>query len=431
MKRTLDVTRSWFVPALAAFGLLVAYATPALADDDDDVVPGEVAVKLTPGFTIQEFAARYGTPILEAIPATRTYLVRVTVGDEEEFVDILRGDPDVADAEPNFTGRDVNPDPGTQSIFVSSDLDAYVNQAPIDLIRADQANALSTGAGVTVAVIDSGIDVDHPQFAQRLAPGGRSFFGDPTDLADVGDRRDNDGDGLIDEAVGHGTLAAGLVVRVAPDALILPLRVMDSDGFTSTFDMANAVYYGMEQGAQVLNISMGSTRDTFVMFDAITEAQRRGVVVVASAGNEDTSSPVRFPAGYSDLGVVAVAATTLEDRRADFSNFGPHISLSAPGVDLTSTVPGSRYGRASGTSFAAPLVAGGAALMFELDPEAHSAAISARLIRTADRISPLNPGYERFLGRGRLNLFNAVSGQWTAPPAPPRTPSRPPRPIGP
>lgn len=391
-----------------AIGLLWLTPAPVLADDDDEVVPGEVVVKLIPDADPVAFANRYRVTLLDQIPTRRTYLYGVPVGDEEEFVDIIEFDPDVELAQPCFTGRDVNPDAGTQSIFVASTYGQFIDQYAMTQINVNAAQTIARGAGVTVAVLDSGIDAQHPALAPAIAPGGWNFIDDNTDLRDRGDGIDNDGDDLIDEAVGHGTLVAGLIRRVAPESSILPLKVLDSDGFTTTWRMVEAIYYAIDAGVPIINLSMGTTEPTFILYEAMLEARTLGVLIVACTGNEDTSSPLRFPAAHSNLGVIAVSATDRIDRRAEWSNFGEHVSLCAPGVDITSTIPGGGYGRAQGTSFAAPMIAATAALLLSQDNDRTPPLLRLGLFRTAEDITDKNPGYEMFLGAGRLDAGAAL-----------------------
>lgn len=396
---------------LSAIIACLAICASSLADDDDEIVPGQVIVKLVQGAQITEFVERYAqyqVELLESIASRRTFLLGVPEGDEEEFVDIIIHDPDVDRAEPCYTGQDVNPDPGTQSIFVASTRSAYLTQYAVGLTRMDQAQNYSRGQGVIVAVLDSGLDRHHFALAPVIAPGGWNFIDNNADISDVGDGIDNDGDDLIDEAVGHGTMVAGLIRRTAPAARILPLKVLDSDGFTTTFRMVEAMYYAIDRGVPIINMSLGTTQETFVIEEAVLEALAARTLIIACTGNEDTASPVRYPSALSHLGVVAVSATDRFDRRADFSNFGEHVSICAPGEAITSTVPGNRFGRARGTSFAAPMVTGTAAILLSARPQSSPEEIRRRLYLGARDIRDRNPGYEGFLGAGRLDALVAL-----------------------
>lgn len=402
---------------LIAFATLLALAMPAPADDDD-VVPGRVVVRFLPGADIPAFLdrwrAEYGVSVITSITARPIYLLGVFEGDEEEFVDDVASDPAVEWAEPNYFGRDENPDPSTQSIFVASTFPIYRSQPAMVAIGADAAQGWATGRGIRIAAIDSGLDAGHPMLAGRLAPGGWNFISRTGDIADVGDGLDSDGDGLVDEMVGHGTMVAGLLARIAPDARILPLKVLDADGLTSTFLLVEAIFYAIDNGAHVASISMGTTRRTRAVGDALAAARDADMLVVASVGNNDESNP-RFPSGSSDeagagLGVLAVAAVDDRGRRAWFSNYGEHVSLTAPGVGITSTTPGGGYGKADGTSYAAPMVAASAALYWSAHPDATAHAVRGRITAFTQDVSAQNPGLDGELGAGRLHALWIVRG---------------------
>ncbi len=208
-------------------------------------------------------------------------------------------------------------------------------------------------------------------------------------------RRDN-------AAFGHGTMCAGLIAAVAPDAMIMPLRVFNNDGGANVFSIAKAIYYASRNGAHVINMSFGMDASYKSVQTAIDFASNRGVVVVASAGNADVSKP-QYPAAYSS--VISVAATTVLDKKASFSNYGSWIFVSAPGVNLISAYPNGKYGMASGTSFAAPLVAGEAALIRAL----WTRNVKDSIGRGTAPIDAKNPAYAGKLGSGRIDILSGVS----------------------
>jgi thermitase len=202
-------------------------------------------------------------------------------------------------------------------------------------------------------------------------------------------------------AAAHGTFCAGLLVAVAPDATIMPLRAFDDNGNTDVFTLAKAIRYARKNGAEVINMSFGTLSDSRVLRDAIAYAKAGNVVLVASAGNNDTSSP-QYPAAYA--GVMAVAATDLLDRKAPFSNYGSYVFVDAPGSHIISAVPGGGYGMASGTSFSAPMVAGMAALVRSLRYSDTTVIIAESTVR----IDGNNPRYVGQLGYGRVDIHRAV-----------------------
>ncbi|MFN0132066.1 MAG: S8 family peptidase [Phycisphaerales bacterium] len=396
---------------LALVALLVLAPSPAHADEDDDVViPLQVVVRLQPGVAVGALNAQYQSTTLDSIPAERWYLLGTPPGlNEEEFAQILALDTRVAEVELHYTGRDNTPDPGTQSIFFSSTMSQYLEQSALTAIGLAGASANPGGAGVRVAVIDSGADALHPALEGRLIPG-FNFIEGNGDTRDLGDGLDNDGDGQIDESVGHGTAAAGLVVRIAPNAKVMPLRVLDSDGLTTVFRVSAAIYHAADQGAHIINLSLGTTADQRILQSAVQYATARGVLVVASTGNEGNLTPVRYPAGLSPApGVVAVAGTDSAGLIAPFSNYGPHVTISAPSVMIVSAIPGAAYGAANGTSFGAPLVCGTVALVLSRMPSPDPVLAGQRVVSTTTPIGVLNPNYPGWMGSGLLNVTRALS----------------------
>jgi thermitase len=246
-----------------------------------------------------------------------------------------------------------------------------------------------------VAVLDTGVDPTNPALAPHLAVGGYDYISHTAAMSDV----------LGGPASGHGTFVAGLIAQVAPGARILPFRVLDSNGLGTVATVADAIETAVGDGARVINMSMGIGISSATLHQAIRYAQQHDAVVVASAGNQDTSTP-QYPAGWS--GVVAVAGTDQHDQHAFFSNYGPWISISAPAVDLYSTYPnGFAYG--SGTSFAAPLVAGEAALLRSAQPMLTSTNVCDAIARGSVDINDLNPAYEEMLGAGRIDALGALT----------------------
>jgi subtilisin family serine protease len=395
---------------LAGFllALVLGAALPQVVlADDDDFEPDRVAVRLKPGASIDAINADYGTEVVESVPARHLYLLDIPDGaDEDEFADVMDDDDRLEWADLNFYARD--PGPGTQSFFLLSTKPAYVGQYAASLIGLEGAHGAATGDGVTVAILDSGIDAGHPEFDGAIAGGGYNFINGNTDTSDVGDGLDSDADGLEDEMVGHGTFVAGLIRLAAPGAMILPVKVLDSDGQTTSFIVAEGIDHAIGQGAGVINLSLGSLGENIVMVEAAAWAEAAGVLIVAAAGNEGTESPAWYPAGVE--GVLAGAATDAGDIRAVFSNYGQHIDLCAPGVEIVSTTPGGEFGRSDGTSYSAPLLAGVAALVMEVEAGFTPAQVIARMAETAINIDEINPGYEGKLGAGRVDAAAAVGG---------------------
>ncbi len=300
---------------------------------------------------------------------------------------------------------------------------SYKSQYASSKLNLPAARQRGRGAGVKVAILDTGVDATHPLLAGHIASGGFNFITETTDTTDVGDGIDTDGDGDIDEMVGHGTYVAGLVRLVAPDAKLLPVTVLNGDGFGNMWVMMRGLFHAIEEGADVINISIRSDYNSQGVEDAIEFAEDLGIIVVGAAANFDREEPREFPAMMSSA--IGVAAVDDADQKADFSNYNNRISLSAPGASLPagapdiarsiiSSVPGGGWAIWEGTSAAAPLVAGAAAVIRSQEqdwPMDHFgwAMIEDRLLNTAVNIDALNPAYEELLGEGRLDVGAAAA----------------------
>ncbi len=264
------------------------------------------------------------------------------------------------------------------------------------------------GAGVVVAVIDTGIVASNPAIVGHLAPGGRDFVDGDNDPNDVGNGKDDDGDGLIDEGVGHGTFVASLILAVAPNAKILPIRALNSDAVGTASTVAKAIAYAVAQGADVINLSAGLTRALLVIDQAVASAKASDVYVVSCAGNRGLPQ-IDFPADLSDVrGIASLDATS---RKATFSSWSSAVDYSAPGVGLIGAHPGGANGTArwSGTSFSTALVTGAFALLRGHDPITPGKDLWKRLEDTAVPLDALNPLYAGKLGKGRIDLAAATS----------------------
>jgi type VII secretion-associated serine protease mycosin len=278
-------------------------------------------------------------------------------------------------------------------------------QWQIKELDAGSAWKLSTGKGVTVAVIDSGVDGSHPDLAGQVLHG--------TDLVREA------GDGQFDP-VGHGTTVAGLiagrnddsrgVIGLAPDAKILPVRVLDEENrYDDALIVARGVRWAVDNGAQVINMSLGGTGDSPALAAALDYAFARNVVVVACTGNLTSSTPVNkvwYPA--RERGVVAVAGLDHDtDGLWTGSITGPETVLTAPATGLTGARPGG-FWEVQGTSFAAPLVAASAALVRARWPQMSAGDVINRLVETARDLG--SPGRDAQFGFGLVNPVAALTG---------------------
>lgn len=238
----------------------------------------------------------------------------------------------------------------------------------------------SSGRGVKVAVLDTGVDRYHEDLPRVLR--GKDFVS--------GDRNPQD-------PVGHGTFVAGVIAAERDNRLgiagvsratILPARVLNARGRGRDGDIAKAIRWAVRERADIINLSLGGASSGRVLRDAVRFATRNDVLVVASAGNSGGTRPM-YPAAYPDA--FAVGATDHRDRMTWWSQHGSWVEVVAPGAEIASTVPGDRYALASGTSFSAPLVAGSAALLLDKHPRWSVEQLRAALLRGAADAGPVGP----------------------------------------
>ena len=256
-----------------------------------------------------------------------------------------------------------------------------------------QRDAPHLGAGVKVAVIDTGIDAGHPAFAGKLAPARE--WGDFVD----GDRNPQEAYG---PSYGHGTGIAGIITQVAPNATILPLRALGGDGSGDLISVTIAVAWAVYYDADIINLSLGSDTNMRSLEAVIKYARDRGVLLVASVGNTGEAH-VAYPARY-DAEVIGVGSVDSSDIKSTFSAYGPELELLAPGESVYTPAPENRVATWTGTSSATAMVSGALALALG---ERHLSAgdLTRRLEESADTVDnlPGNWPYGR-LGYGRLNL---------------------------
>lgn len=386
----------------------LCFSTVALADEPP-FVPRQALIELAPGSSIQAIHAQYGTSTLREIASRRIYLVQLPqAGNEPEFVDDARSDARIVRSDLNYIGDNGDANGTGQSIFLFRTVSQYQQDPSYAAANSTAALPGGQGEGVLIAVLDSGIDATHPQLAGRVDPRGYDFLLRQPGVTDVGDGLDNNADNRVDEYVGHGTAVAGIIARVAPNASILPIRVMDSDGVANIFAVTEGVYHAIDNGARVINISIGTYGDPTILSDALRQARLANISVVAAAGNDGVSSPVFMPAGLNAEGVISVTAVGSTRVRPMFSNFGTWIDLSAPGELVTSILPNGQYGAASGTSFAAPFVSGAIALVRSECTAITPDEAALRVRSSAQSVDAVNPNFQGELGAGIVQAAAAA-----------------------
>ncbi len=300
----------------------------------------------------------------------------------------------------------------------------YTDQWGLSKIQADTAWNVTQGSPlVTIAIIDTGIDLDHPDLTGK-------FWINPGEIP--GNGIDDDGNTKVDDVngwdwvnddndpqddIGHGTHVAGIAAAVTnngagvagtcPNCRIMALKTLDSAGYGTYSNIADGIFYATDKGAKVINLSLGGYADSQLLRDAVAYASRNAVVV-AAAGNDDRQDRF-YPAAYDDY-VVAVAATDNNDQKAAFSNYGDWVDISAPGVGIWSTLHDNTYVAWSGSSMAVPFVSGVAGLLRSQNPTWSAGAVRGHILHTTD-----DPGGTIFLypllglGSGRVNAYRAVT----------------------
>jgi subtilisin family serine protease len=333
--------------------------------------------------------------------------------DVQTVLAALALEPEVMIAETNATHR--SPEARGNQPWAIGNPGDYVEQWAPKGMRLPWAHRLNRGAGVRVAVLDTGVDTSHTLLAGRLLPG-FDFVDYDNDPSEVGT--------IANLGFGHGTHVAGLVALVAPAAKIMPIRVLDADGVGNAWVLAEALLYALDpdgnpntdDGAHVINLSLGSLNRTRLMDtialiascgaeidgDPIADrsdpgydddrsrcAAGNGAVIVAAAGNEGSPNVKEYPAAEGAYGLMSVGASTSAHKLALFSNSGSWVDIAAPGQGITSAVPGG-YGTWSGTSMAAPLAAGTAALLRSLDPSMAPRDVITRIKRASSGLCGTN-----------------------------------------
>ncbi len=382
--------------------ILVEFAASADADEivaeEGDGEAGETVgrvkiVKLRHGKTVEEALAKY------------------------------RARGNVAFAEPNFIA--------TAQLAAPNDT-SYASQWGLSKINAADAwtnypGSYVASAGSTVAVVDTGVDLDHADLAAHLLPGSAANCLTGTCSGAVSADDDN----------GHGTHVAGIaaavtnngtgVAGVSINSSILPVKALNSSGSGSYAAISSGIKWAVDHGADVINLSLGGYSYSSTLCSAVTYAVSNGVVLVAAAGNDGTSQPL-YPA--SCPGAIGVAATSSSDGTASWSNYGsPNVFVSAPGVSIYSTYFGNGYTTMSGTSMATPFVAGLAGLLLAQVPSRNVADVKTVLATTSDKPSGVAFGVDPYgtctctwnanYGYGRINAYQALSAGGASPPPPP------------
>jgi subtilisin family serine protease len=427
MSKTILIVTSLFLVSLSA------RSNVNLADFNEEYVPSELIVKFKEGrskSTLRSFSG----DIKKEFRASEAVVVSFpSVVDIEKVANDLGNDPDVEYVELNQIYKlAVENNPNDES---------FPELYGMTKIQAPLAWSKTTGSkDILVGVIDSGVDYTHPDLAQNYWINEGEFGVDENGVDLSTNGIDDDGNGYIDDykgwdfingdndpmdGNGHGTHCSGTigavggneagVVGVNWNVSILGLKIFSDSGRTTTEAIVEGIEYSTLMNVDLTNNSWGGGRRSPTIEAAISEANDKGILFIAAAGNNRSDNDRRafFPANYEFDNIISVASTDIEDKRSWFSNFGQTtVDVAAPGTNIFSTVPGGNYRNMSGTSMASPHVAGLAALIKSYYPEADLLNIKNRILHSGDSIEEL---VTRTLTGKRVNAFNSLSDDSIAP----------------
>lgn len=353
-------------------------------------VKNQLVVKYKPGASPPKLlSSRTRGMQTESIDALDVVIHEVPPDQLASLLAQLSSDPNVEWVEPNFQIALLETIPNDPAF----ELQWWLNR-----IQAPLAWDYSTGStAITIAIVDSGIDYSHPDLAGKII-GGKDIVND---------------DAIAEDENGHGTAVAGIAAAITNNAegisgvswgaRILPVKVTGADGLGTYEATAAGIVYAVDAGAAVINLSLGGSAPSQLLLDAVTYASANGVVVVAASGNNGSQN-VLYPARYNQT--IAVASTDYNNQVSGFSNYGPEVDIAAPGQSIYSTTLGGLYISRTGTSMAAPLVAGAAAVLLSLPGNNAPSLVRQQILGTALDIAPTGVDYHS--GHGLLQLNRAI-----------------------
>jgi len=395
-----------------------------------EYVEDEILVKFNDGVSrnaVEQINSEIGAEIVKYYPEINVYRLRLNSGlSVTDAVQSYSQDSHTLYAEPNYIAEAfVMPnDPKFTQLYGLNNTGQTGGAADADVDAPEAWNYFTGSKNITIAVIDTGVDYNHPDLAANI-------WVNPNEIA--GNGIDDDGNGYIDDVHGydfcnndsdpmddhsHGTHCSGTIGAVGNNGIgvtginwttqIMALKFLSSSGSGSYADAVKAIIYSANMGVRISSNSWGGSGYSQALKDAIEYAGSKGELFVAAAGNSGADSDVSplYPAAYNCPNIISVAATDCNDNLAYFSNYGSiSVDLGAPGVSILSTVPNNSYAVYSGTSMATPHVSGAAGLILSQNPSFTYSQVKQRLLDTADPIPSLSG---KTVTGGRLNIYNAI-----------------------
>ncbi|MDI6631275.1 MAG: S8 family serine peptidase [Thermoanaerobacteraceae bacterium] len=392
---------------------VVLFLGPVFAsggDKGDDFAPDRLLVKFkadADGAAKGKVHARHGGRVIGEIAALGVQVVEVPAGKVKEKVEAYKAEKAVEYVEPDGVAQAVGipNDPLFEKQWGLNNTGQTGGTPDADIDAPEAWEITSSAPAVKVAILETGIDQDHEDLAAKIAAN-VNFTTSPT----------------VDDLFGHGTHVAGIaaaytdnglgVAGAAYAASLVNVKVLDDTGSGYYSWIASGIIWAADNGAKVINMSLGGRLPSLTLRRAVDYAWAKGAVLVAAAGNSNTTKAL-YPAYYRNC--IAVAATDANDLKASFSNYGKWVDVAAPGVGIWSTLPNhpsvignylgvTSYGLLDGTSMATPHVAGVAALVWATGYGTSNLAVRSRVETTADRIA----GSGTYWVYGRVNAYNAV-----------------------
>jgi thermitase len=401
------------------------------AKPDDDFVAGQILVKFKESVSpseVDQIHKKLGGKVKKTIPQISVQVVNIGNKNVGEIVSAYARDGRVEYVEPNYIASALTSDKFFDRQWGLHNIgqEEGISDADID---APEAWQIEPGnSTMLIAILDSGIDQDHPDLMGKITA-----------------NNDFTGSGTVNDFYGHGTHVAGIaaantdngigVAGIGYQSRLLNGKVLNDQGLGAYSWIAEGIFWAVDQGAKVINLSLGGSRKSVTLEDAVNHAWENNVVVVAAAGNSGNTRKL-YPAYYQNC--IAVAATDNNDIKASFSSYGSWVDVAAPGENIFSTFPNhpfyietayersQEYDFANGTSMSSPFVAGIAALVWNTEYGNDAQSVRNQIEETADAI----PGTGLYWQWGRVNACNAVGGDCSSStPQPSSTPTPEPSPT--